>query len=383
MALEKEIELINIVDTITETNLYRLRCRKGSSTQYIAKLLDVNEKTYKKYEKNPKVLSGEQLIKLSEFYKVNIEYLLGNTEIAEPIDKILDKTYDVLKDYKIDDITIDAIYNKIESKITLDISNSSLIDKKRELSLQWKKIINKHLGQVHLSTKELIAKNIFSDKVKEDDINAFLFTAQAEHEVRMDILLPILKELSLPLEIIEHVYEKNKAADYRTKTEPSEKTQQLFENTAYHTPNEVTFRRIASKCNKLSADNKAIFLAFLKHFKKVDTDKYLPRQQIVGKTLSDRVYNLRNSKGFKFTQEELSKEINCSIKTLRSIENTLKPEKIKIKHIVSLASFFKVSIDELVDNTTDIAFDRFYRKYLKLLDNQKIAIENYLKNEVL
>lgn len=383
MALESTMELINIADTITKTNLYRLRCNKGASEQYMAKFLEVHEKTYKKYEKKPETLSGEQLIKLSKFFKVNIEYLLDNTEIGEPIDKILDKTYDVLKDYKIDDITIDAIYDKIESKITLDISNSALIDKKRELSLQWKKTINKHLEQAHLSTKELIAKKIFSDKVKEDDINAFLFTAQAEHEVRMDILLPILKELSLPLEIIEQVYEKNKVNDYRVKTKQIEKAQQIFEDMGKHTSNELTFRRISLKSNKLSADNRIVFLAFLKYLKKVNTDKYLPRQQIVGETLSDRVRYLRNSEGIKMTQEELSEEINCAKRTLCSIENTFNPETIKMKHIVSIASFFKVSIDELVDNTTDIAFDRFYRKYLKLLDNQKIAIENYLKNEVL
>ena len=386
MALEKEIELINIVDTITETNLYRLRCSKGISTQYMARLLDVHDKTYKKYENDPKTLSGEQLIKLSEFFEVNIEYLLGNTEITEPINEILGKMELVLENYQIDDAVEDKvldIINTITSQITLDLLNSSLKDKKRELSLQWKKTINKHLEQAHLSTKELIAKKIFSDKVNEEDINTLLFIQQAESEVRMDLLLPILKELSLPLEIIEQVYEKNKTADYRIKTEPSEKAQQLFEDTEHPTPNELVFRRIASKSNRLSADNKIVFLAFLKHFKKVDTDKYLPRQRIVGETLSDRIQNLRNREDFQLTQEEFVKKIGCSVRTLSSIENTLNPGTIKMKYIIDIAKVFEVSVEELVDNTKDIAFDRFYRKYLKLSDNQKIAIENYLKNEVL
>lgn len=385
MALEKEIVLINISDTIKETNLYRLRCNKGISEQYMATFLGVNLKTYKKYEKSPETLSGAKLIKLSRFFKVNIEYLLGNTEITEPIDNILGHTYKVLENYKIEDyhISIDNIIDSLESKIALDLSESSLVDKKRELSPQWKSVINKHLKQANLSVKELIAKKIFSDKVKEDDINTLLFIPQSESEVRMDLLLPILKELSLPLEIIEQVYEKNKAADYRIKTELSEIAQQLFEDIEHHTPNELTFRRIASKSNRLSADNRIVFLAFLKHLKKVDTDKYLPRQQIVGETLSDRIQNLRNREEFQLTQEEFVKTIGCSVRTLSSIENTLNPGTIKMKYIIDIAKVFEVSVEELVNNTKDIAFDRFYRKYLKLSDNQKITIENYLKNEVL
>ncbi|MCI8421017.1 MAG: helix-turn-helix transcriptional regulator [Clostridia bacterium] len=49
--------------------------------QYVANILNIKQNTYSQYESGQRQLSLEQLIKLSEFYSVSTDYILGIKDI--------------------------------------------------------------------------------------------------------------------------------------------------------------------------------------------------------------------------------------------------------------------------------------------------------------
>lgn len=50
----------------------------------IAKLLNVTQRTYSRYENDDRSISLEQLIKLADFYHTSVDYLLERTNRKEP-----------------------------------------------------------------------------------------------------------------------------------------------------------------------------------------------------------------------------------------------------------------------------------------------------------
>ncbi len=54
----------------------------GKSQREVAKYLQVAQTTYCNYENGVREIQIELLIRLSRFYKVNVEYLLGLTDRA-------------------------------------------------------------------------------------------------------------------------------------------------------------------------------------------------------------------------------------------------------------------------------------------------------------
>ncbi len=58
-----------------------LRDEKGLTLKQMGEILGVSHMTYQRYEKNDTDVSTDMLVKLSDFYGVSADYLLGRTEI--------------------------------------------------------------------------------------------------------------------------------------------------------------------------------------------------------------------------------------------------------------------------------------------------------------
>ncbi len=64
-------------------NLKGIREDKDITQKDIAKILNVSQNTYSQYETGVISLTAETLIKLSNYYKVSIDYLLDRTNNPE------------------------------------------------------------------------------------------------------------------------------------------------------------------------------------------------------------------------------------------------------------------------------------------------------------
>jgi transcriptional regulator with XRE-family HTH domain len=66
------------------------KCRKelNMTKKEVAKLLSIDQSTYGKYELGKRVPDAEMLQKLADIYKTSIDYLLGRTDIKNPIETI-------------------------------------------------------------------------------------------------------------------------------------------------------------------------------------------------------------------------------------------------------------------------------------------------------
>lgn len=64
-------------------NLRAIREDRDIKQKDIAKVLNVSQNTYSQYETGVIALTAEILIKLSDYYNVSIDYLLGRTNNPE------------------------------------------------------------------------------------------------------------------------------------------------------------------------------------------------------------------------------------------------------------------------------------------------------------
>lgn len=60
-----------------------LREKYAKSIKEVAEYLNISEEEYLKIENSELRLLDNQLIKLSEYYQVNIDYILGLTDISK------------------------------------------------------------------------------------------------------------------------------------------------------------------------------------------------------------------------------------------------------------------------------------------------------------
>ncbi|NWL88666.1 XRE family transcriptional regulator [Paenibacillus sp. 79R4] len=64
-----------------------LREDKDLTQQQLADYLNISQATYSRYESGNLDVPSSVLIKLSEFYNVNIDYILGQTNISKRFNK--------------------------------------------------------------------------------------------------------------------------------------------------------------------------------------------------------------------------------------------------------------------------------------------------------
>lgn len=74
----KDVKLMNKRKNTTEI-LLELRTTKGLNQTSIAKMLGIRQQTYSNYEKGICELPTRHLLKLSQYYNVHTDYILGNT----------------------------------------------------------------------------------------------------------------------------------------------------------------------------------------------------------------------------------------------------------------------------------------------------------------
>lgn len=66
-----------------------LREDKDLTQKELAKILNVSQQTYSRYETGEIVIDIHSLIKLSSFYNTSIDYLVGLTNEIKPYNKII------------------------------------------------------------------------------------------------------------------------------------------------------------------------------------------------------------------------------------------------------------------------------------------------------
>jgi transcriptional regulator with XRE-family HTH domain len=68
--------------------LRELRLEKGLNQIDVANILGIERSTYGKYETGDSSPDYEKLLKLADFYNVSTDYILGKTNIKDPIETI-------------------------------------------------------------------------------------------------------------------------------------------------------------------------------------------------------------------------------------------------------------------------------------------------------
>ncbi len=69
-------------------NLKKTRVRKGIRQAEIAEYLDITRATYSRYENDGINVTTYNLLKISKYLNVSIDYLVGNIDYPLPLDKI-------------------------------------------------------------------------------------------------------------------------------------------------------------------------------------------------------------------------------------------------------------------------------------------------------
>lgn len=65
--------------------LYECRKEKGLTQMQVAIYCDITEKTYQNYELMTREPKLEILIRIAELFNVSIDYLVGRTDVKQPI----------------------------------------------------------------------------------------------------------------------------------------------------------------------------------------------------------------------------------------------------------------------------------------------------------
>lgn len=76
--------------------LKNLRLEKNVLQKDVAQHLNITTSAYGFYEQGKRTPDIEIITKLSNYFNVSIDYLLGKTNIKEPADKILEKSQDTI-----------------------------------------------------------------------------------------------------------------------------------------------------------------------------------------------------------------------------------------------------------------------------------------------
>lgn len=78
--------MLNMVMTM-RLRIRDLREDADLKQRQIAEYLMCDQSLYSKYEREERVLPLEAAVKLAEFYKVSVDYLVGLTDLREPYPK--------------------------------------------------------------------------------------------------------------------------------------------------------------------------------------------------------------------------------------------------------------------------------------------------------
>lgn len=68
-----------------QNRIRELREDSDLPQKYLASFLHIAQNTYSNYENGKREVPISQLIRLAEYYNVNMDYLLGRTDVKEPL----------------------------------------------------------------------------------------------------------------------------------------------------------------------------------------------------------------------------------------------------------------------------------------------------------
>lgn len=86
---------------MTIGRLKEIREDNNLNQAYIAKLLKTTQQQYSKYELGLRLIPIDKIVILADFYKTSVDYLLGRTDVREPLPKsILNKNNKILVQYE-------------------------------------------------------------------------------------------------------------------------------------------------------------------------------------------------------------------------------------------------------------------------------------------
>lgn len=127
--------------------LRNLRLEKNESLEVVAKYLNVTIQTVSNYETGKREMNPDTLLKLSNYYNVSIDYLLGKSDIRNPeieIDKDKINIGLSIKDYNpptkeqqekietnIPDANLDTLKSFLSNDFNLVYNSLSRIEKRR------------------------------------------------------------------------------------------------------------------------------------------------------------------------------------------------------------------------------------------------------------
>ena len=77
--------LMDEVTSVLQNRIRELREDNDLAQKYIASYLCVAQNTYSNYESGNREIPIAQLIRLADYYNVNLDYLLGRTDVREPL----------------------------------------------------------------------------------------------------------------------------------------------------------------------------------------------------------------------------------------------------------------------------------------------------------
>ena len=69
---------------MTYKRIRELREDHDLTQTYMAHYLNVNQRTYSRYERGERSVPLEQLCRIADFYKVSVDYLHGRTDVKRP-----------------------------------------------------------------------------------------------------------------------------------------------------------------------------------------------------------------------------------------------------------------------------------------------------------
>ena len=70
-------------------NLKKLRQEKGISQQVLADFILVSQQSVNKYENHKVEPDIDTIVKIADYFEVSVDYLIGNTDIRYPADKLI------------------------------------------------------------------------------------------------------------------------------------------------------------------------------------------------------------------------------------------------------------------------------------------------------
>lgn len=106
-------------------NLKMLRKASHLTQNTLAKLLNITREAYSMYESGKRQPSYHSLCILADFYQVSVDYLLGRTQVTEPLDHISIYEHDILKSFRRLDSRGKRLFQNMLSLELLELDNYS------------------------------------------------------------------------------------------------------------------------------------------------------------------------------------------------------------------------------------------------------------------